>query len=249
MHRIKTRTYATLALLALTLAACAGNGRYQGMDAATLYQTAQTEYENGEYGNAIAALERLMVAYQSFDRIAEARYLLAQSYYQDGQYVTARSEYQRFLDRFVGHELSPSAALGMCKSLEQLSPRPQRDQTFTREAVTTCGNVIVDYAGTPEATEAAELRQGLREKLAEKDYLNARHYFRRKQYDPAIKYFQFVLDLYPETSFAPQALMGLYRANEEIGYDDLAEEARSRLLREYPDSDPAHELQSEDSGS
>jgi len=247
MHRIKPRTHRTLALLALTLVGCAGN-RYQGMDATTLYSTAQTEYEHGDYGNAIEALERLMVAYQSFDRLPEARFLLAEAYFHDGQYVTARSEYQRFLDRYVGHELSAAAALGMCKSLDELSPRPQRDQTFTREAVTTCGNVIIDYAGTPEATEAAQVRQELREKLAEKDYLNARHYFRRKQYDPAIKYFQFVLDLYPETSFAPQALMGLYRANEAIGYDDLAEEARSRLLREYPDSDSAHELQSEDSG-
>lgn len=238
-----------LALLALALVACAGNGRYQGMDAATLYQTAQTEYESGDYGSAIDALERLMVAYQSFDRLAEARYLLAESYFRDEQYVTARSEYQRFLDRYVGHELSASAALGMCKSLEALSPRPQRDQTFTREAITTCGNVIIDYAATPEATEAAQVRGELREKMADKEYLNARHYFRRKQYDPAIKYFQFVIDLYPETSFAPQALMGVYRANKAIGYDDLAEEARGRLLREYPDSDSAHELQSEESGS
>ena len=31
------------------------------------------------------------------------------------------------------------------------------------------------------------------------------------------------------------------------GYEDLAEEARSRLLREYPDSESAQELQTEDS--
>jgi outer membrane protein assembly factor BamD len=249
MHPIRPRTLGTLAVLALTLMGCAGSDRYQGMDAETLFRTAQSEYDEGSYGNAIDALERLMVSFQTFDRTAEARYLLAESYFEDGQYVTARSEYQRFLDRFVGHELSAAAALGMCKSLEALSPRPQRDQTFTREAITTCGNVIIDYAGTPEATEAATIRGELREKMAEKEYLNARHYFRRKQYDPAIKYFQFVIDLYPETRFAPQALLGIYEANEAIGYDDLAEEARSRLLREYPDSESAAELRAEESRS
>ena len=126
---------------------------------------------------------------------------------------------------------------------------PQRDQTFTREAVTTCGNVVVDYAGTPEAIQAAEVRQSLRATLAEKEYLNARHYFRRKQYDPAIKYFEFVVDDYPESEFAPEALLGLYRSNEEIGYDDLAEEARARLLREYPDSEAADELRAEETES
>jgi len=241
------RSPAPFALLTLFVVGCGGADRYQSMDAETLYQTAQSEYEEGSYGNAIDALERLMVTYQTFDRLAEGRFLLAESYFHDGQYVTARSEYQRFLDRYVGHELSSAAALGMCKSLEQLSPRPQRDQTFTREAITTCGNVIIDYAGTPQATEAAAIRQQLREKMAEKEYLNARHYFRRKQFDPAIKYFQFVIDLYPETSFAPQALLGMYRANEAIGYGDLAEEARSRLLREYPGSEAALELQPEDS--
>ena len=241
------RSSGTLALLALLLGACGGADRYQGMDAETLYQLARSEYDEGSWGNAIDALERLMVTYQTFDRLAEGRFLLAEAYYHDDQFVTARSEYQRFLDRYVGHDLSAAAALGMCKSLERLSPRPQRDQTFTREAITTCGNVIIDYAGTPEATEAAGIRQELREKMAEKEYLNARHYFRRKQYDPAIKYFEFVIDLYPESTYAPQALLGLFRANDAIGYDDLAEEARSRLLREYPASEAAQEVQSEDS--
>jgi len=247
MDRMKPRSPAPLALLALVALGCSGADRYQGMDAETLYQTARSEYDEGSYGNAIDALERLMVTYQTFDRLAEGRFLLAEAYFHDDQFVTARSEYQRFLDRYVGHELASAAALGMCKSLEELSPRPQRDQTFTREAITTCGNVVIDYAGTPQATEAAAIRQQLREKMAEKEYLNARHYFRRKQYDPAIKYFQFVIDLYPESSYAPQALLGMVRANDAIGYDDLAEEARTRLLREYPDSESALELQSEDS--
>lgn len=232
--------------LTLALVACGGADRYQGLDAETLFRTGQTEFEEGNFDNAIEALERLMVSYQSFDRLAEARFLLAQSYFGKEEFITSRAEYQRFLDRYVGHDLSAAAALGICQSLAALVPNPQRDQTFTREAITSCGNVIIDYAGTPESTEAAQVRQTLRETMAEKEYLNARHYFRRKQYDPAIKYFQFVVNLYPETPYAPQALLGIYRANTAIGYDDLAEEARSRLLNEYPASDSAAELLAEE---
>ena len=242
MSRITLRTYGSIAWLALTLGGCGGSDRYQSLDAETLFLTAQTEYEEGEYDNAISALERLMVSYQSSPRVPEGRFLLARSYFDKGEFVTARAEYQRFLDRYVGHESSPAAALGMCESLAELVPNPERDQGFTREAITTCGNVVIDYAGSPESTEAAGIRQSMRDVLAEKDFLNARGYFRRKQYDPAIIYFQFVVDLYPETDVAPQALLGIYRANEAIGYQDLADEARSRLLAEYPNSEAAAEL-------
>jgi len=247
--RITTHALAGLTIAALGLTACSGADPYQGLDAETLFMTAQTEYDEGEWDNAIQALERLMVSYQSSPRLPEGRYLLAQSYFAKGEYITARSEYQRFLDRYVGHELSASAALGMCRSLSELAPIPQRDQGYTVEAVTICGNVIVDYAGTPESVEAANIREGLRATMAEKEFLNGNHYFRRKQYDPAIKYYEFVVQLYPESEFAPRALFGIYRANREIGYEDLAEEARDRLLREYPESEAAAEARADESES
>jgi len=236
-------------LLSLTLFGCGGSNRYERLDAEALFRTAQTEFEEGQYDNAIEALERLMVAYQSSEHVPEGRFLLARSYFEKGEFITSRAEFQRFLDRYVGHANSAGAALGMCESLAALVPNPQRDQGFTRDAITTCGNVIVDYAGSPESAEAADIRQSLRSTMAEKEYLNARGYLRRKQYDPAIIYFQFVVDLYPETEFAPRALIGIYRANEAIGYDDLAEEARNRLLREYPSSPEAAELVADSTGT
>lgn len=227
------------------LLGCGGGDPYQGMDAEALFRIAENEYAEEDYGNAIEVLERLTVNFPDWSRVADARLMLADAHFEDGEYLTARSEYQRFRDRFVGHPRAAVAALGECRSLAALSPQPQRDQTHTRDAVTVCGNVTVDYAGTPQAAEARQIRGSLRLKLAEKEYLNANHYFRRRQYDPAILYYQFVVDLYPETEFAPRALLGLYRSNEAIGYDDLAEEARARLLLEHPDSEAAQELRAD----
>jgi outer membrane protein assembly factor BamD len=233
------------AIAVALLVGCGGGDPYQGMDAEALFRLAENEYAEREFGNAIEVLQRLTVDFPDWSRIAQARLMLADAHFEDGEYLTARSEYQRFRDRFVGHPQSPVAALGECRALAALAPHPQRDQTYTRDAITVCGNVVVDYADTPQAVEARDIRTALRRTLAEKEYLNASHYFRRKQYDPAIVYYQFVVDLFPETEFAPQALLGLYRANEEIGYDDLAEEARVRLLSEYPDSDAAAALRAD----
>jgi outer membrane protein assembly factor BamD len=230
-----------LALLPL-IAACGGGDPYQGMDAETLYRMAEVEMSEGDYENGVEVLERLHLSFGDWPRIPDAGILLAQAHFGNDDYLTARSEYRRFLDRFADNPRAPEAAAGECQALAELAPHPQRDQGYTEEAITVCSNVVVDYAGTPQSAQAQAIRDQLRFTMAEKEYLNANHYFRRRQYDSAIIYFQFVVDLYPETEFAPRALLGLLRCNEAIGYADLAAEARDRLLQDYPDSPEAVEL-------
>lgn len=243
------RRFTVLALVAFPLlAACGGSNPYDGLEPEQLWLLGSQEYEEGEWTDAIRALDRLLISFGTSERVPEARLLLAHAYYGKGDYLTARSEYQRFLDRYASHPEAPVAALGICRSLTALSPRPQRDQAYTNEAIGICRNVVVDYSGTEQAQEAARLANDLRLKLAEKEYLNADFYFRRELYDSAIKYYEFVVQLYPETQWAPMALLGIYRSNLAIGYADLAEEARERLLAEYPDSPAAAEVRVDGNG-
>ena len=245
------RRYGLVAFLPLVLATCGGGaaGRYQGMDAETLFRLATTELDEGDLDNAIKALDRLLLSFGDWDRVPEARLSLGDAYFAKGEYLTARSEYQRFLDRFAGHPSSPDAAVGICRSLSELAPVPGRDQAYTQEAIASCRNVVIDYAGLRQSTEAAQISNLLRETLAEKEFETAEFYFRRRLFDSAIKYYEFVASLYSETEWAPKALLGLYLANQEIGYDDLADEARERLLSEYPDSESAGVIGGDRSGS
>jgi TolA-binding protein len=86
------------------------------------------------------------------------------------------------------------------------------------------------------------LRHEMLEKLAEKDFLRAGFYYRRNLIDSALLYFRLVADEYPETSWAPQALLKIYEGNLRIGYDTEADDARTELLDEYPDSPEAQSL-------
>ena len=135
----------------LVAVACGGGVNvYQGMDPLSIYQMASEEYEAGEYDNAIQALDRILLAYGDWEGALGARLLLGHTYYEKGDYLSAQSEYNRFLDRYAGHEDAPIAALGVCRSLSALSPGLQRDQTYTNEAITICRNVVIDYAGTTQ---------------------------------------------------------------------------------------------------
>jgi outer membrane protein assembly factor BamD len=207
------------------------------------------EFEARDWDDAIRALDRLLLGFGDAAEVADARLLMARAYSAKGDHLTARSEYQRFIDRFPGHAEAPTAALGICSSLVKLSPVPQRDQTYTNEALALCRNVGVDYAGTPQAEEAGRLAEQMRLKLAEKDFLSADFYFRRKLWDSAIIYYEFVVSVYGDTHWAPKALLGIYRCNKAIGYDDLADEAKERLLSKYPDSPAAAELRANGAGA
>ena len=244
-----SRRITVLALMALPLAGCGGSNPYQGMEAEQLYALGRQKYESRDWDDAIQALDRLLSSFASSERAPDARMLLANSYYGKGDYLTARSEYQRYLDRYAGYPEAAAAALGICNSLVALSPNPHRDQNYTNEALSVCQNVVVDYAGTPQAEQAATLASQMRRKLAEKEFLSASFYFRRKLYDSAIIYYQFVVEQYPESEFAPQALLGIYRSNKAIGYDDLADQAKEQLLSKYPDSPAAAEVRTNGSSS
>ena len=112
-----------------------------------------------------------------------------------------------------------------------------------------CRNVVIDFGRRgSRLRRAAQISNNLRLTLAEKEYMTADFYFRRKMYDSAIKYFEFVVNLYPESEYAPEALLGIFESNTAIGYDDLADEARQRLLAEYPDSEAAAMVRVDEEG-
>jgi outer membrane protein assembly factor BamD len=229
------------AILWLSASACASTNRYAGMSPEQLHVLAQQEFDQGDRDEAILALDRLLLVFPDYARIAEARFLMARSYFEDDQYLLASDEFLRFLERHAGHLLAAEAAIGVCRSYVALSPIPARDQTYTRQAFNVCRDVAREYATAEVAAEAAQLAQQMRSKLGQKQFDTGQHYYDRDQLDSAIMAWQIVLDEYADTEWAPRALRGIFCANTEIGYEDTAEETRLQLLNAYPESDEARQ--------
>lgn len=236
---------AILLLLAFSAGACTSVPRWQGLTSAQLWEMGQSEFEAGEYGDAVETLERLILGSPGFDRAAEAQMLLARAYFLDDKFILAQSEYTRFLDRYPGDPQAPGAALGMCRANRELSPIAQRDQTFTEQALQICRNVATDWQGTAQADSAAMVAREMEVKLAMKQYDTGAYYLRLGVPTAAVLYWEEVVELYPETPWAPAALIGIIDAYTELGYDDEVDAARNRLLAAYPDSPEAQEIGAE----
>ena len=233
----------TAILMALVIvSACQSTPKFAGYTADELFTHGERAFQDGDWEEAVEAFELLTTFDPDFPRMGETRVFLAESYYQQGDFLTAASEFIRVLSRHGGTPVEPTAALGVCRSYVGLAPIPQRDQTHTTQALNSCGNTAVDYRGTEEGTAADSLATLMLERLAEKDYSTAEFYFSRDFYDSARVYYEEVLESYSTSSYAPRSLLRLYELFTVIGYDDLAEEARTRLLAEYPDSEAAKSI-------
>lgn len=238
------RVVITLFVGSLT-AACASTPPYQGMSGDELFALGAQKFEEGDWNKAVDVFERLVFADPTYSRMVEARMYLARAYYNKGEYITAVAEFTRIVDRHPGDPLAPDASLGVCKSFVAQSPDVQRDQTYTVQAWNACENTVSDFAGSPVAAEAATLRDQMESKLAHKIFIGGDFYYKRKFYHSGIIYFNDLLDKYPTNRWAAEALLRLYQSYAALDWDTEAEEAKQRLLRDFPDSDAAAEIRGE----
>jgi outer membrane assembly lipoprotein YfiO len=236
------RPLLAFAASSLFVFACGGSLPYPGLTATEIYNIGVQAMEEERWDAAVHAFQA-MVLTSGFESASEARLRLAQSEFERENYIEARAEYQRTLDRFPTDTTAAHASLGICRSLAELSPTPHRDQGFTRQARTNCRQVAADYAGTVVGLRASEIAVDMFNKLAEQDYNTGLHYWKRKLPDSALLYFEAVENTYPESIWAPWALIKKIEVFEDIGYTQDAEETREKLLELYPASEPAKLLE------
>ncbi len=232
----------------LVLAACASGPAYEGMSADELFQWAQAHYESGDYEDAVEGFEQFLATHTTDPRQAEAQYLLARSFKEKGEELSAVAEFERFQQRWTVHPLSPDVALGICEAYASLSPIPQRDQTYTRQAADACGRTALEFQNHDAAHAADSIRAEMVERLARREYEVGRFYQRRDLHDSALLSFERVLNEFPDSEVVPRALLSKYRSYRAIGWDAEADEAREDLLALFPDTDEARELASDGNG-
>lgn len=207
-----------------------------------LFRRGREAWERERWLVARTAFERLLFLAPTHPKADSAQFLLADAHFQEKAYLTAATEYLKLAQTRPTIELADDARFRACRSYAELSPRPELDQRYAEDAVAECRSLIVLYPQSPLVASADSVIARMRNKLAQKLYLNARYYMDRGAYDSAVLYLNDLLKTYPESTTVPAALLGLYDAYRRIGYDEEATEARERLLREHPASPEARSL-------
>jgi len=232
---------ATAALLiAVSLSACAVFRKEAPITPEIALVRGLNAYRANRYQRAADLIKLWVDANAAGDpRMPSALMALGTSHIHTGEYLTASTELLRLVTDYPQAAEQQLARFRLCQAYKGLSPRAQLDQQYTETAITYCQSYAGYYPTTPQADSAKEWVVEMREKLAYKAYLNGQFYLRRQSYDAAVIYFNDAANGYPETKWAPAAVAGIMDAYTRIGYREEAEEARQRLLRDFPQSPEA----------
>ena len=211
-----------LMLFAATATACGGGfrpGEYP--DPAALMAVSEEMFRSGNCNDAIEGFRQLSFQTPARDSLGlRARFMLAECHFARQEYLEAARQFRRVLDEAPGSELGPRALLRAGDAQAQLWKRPELDPTYGDASLATYQELITRFPNSEAAKRASIKVAWLNDLFAEKEFKNGVYYHRLKAYDSAILYFKNLVADYPQSTYAPRALLRLVDIYERLEYKE-----------------------------
>lgn len=206
------------------------------------FEWSRDRFERGNYNDAIRGFRDLLFREPLHPTTDSARYLLAEAYLRTDQHLLAANEFRMLATSRPNSPVADDAQLGMCRSYWELSPSIPRDQDYTRRAIDACTRLIEYFPRSPLDTDARQVIDEARVKLARKRAQVGTWYYERKYYESAIIYFESTVQEYPDAPVVPEVLARLHDSYSQVGFLAEAGAVRETLLERFPDSPEARAL-------
>ena len=233
---------AILIAVVVPMAGCAGvTGRrtsadtqYVARDVNTLYNSAKDRLDRGDYTAAAALFDEVERQHPYSIWARRAQLMSAFSYYLANEHQKSIDSARRFLAIHPGNKDAPYAqyliGLNYYEQIEDVN----RDQSATRQALDSFGELVRRYPTTRFASDARLKIDLVRDHLAGKEMEVGRFYQRRQQWLASVVRFRTVIDEYETTTHTPEALMRLTESYLALGIPEEARKAAAVLGANYP---------------
>lgn len=233
---MRTILIATLAVFALV--SCRSQDLIRPGDTLEVaFEKAKSQYDQENWSTAANAFETVVSIGRGTDLGQDAQFYLAESYFNNRQYLIAASEYQRYTNFYPRSERRETADFKQALSYYNMSPRYNLDQTNTRQAIERFRLFNARYPDSELVAESSTKIEELRAKLSRKHYEAAQFYMRTNRFRAATVYHDLVIDRYPETVWAERSLVDKIEAY--ILYADNS--VRSRQKERYQEAIASYE--------
>ncbi|MDR3013078.1 MAG: outer membrane protein assembly factor BamD [Chitinispirillales bacterium] len=192
-------------------------------------QTAAHRMERRGFNDAIRILEEIKYQCGGIPLMDTVYYYTGMSHFRLRQYENARFEFEILYREFPRSPFVEEAHFRIAHMRYIQSLPSFRDQTDTKEAI----RLLLDYldlfprgnfSDSAKAMYASALN-----KLAEKEFNNARFYRRQRKHEAALIYYRAVLSDYPESKFVPEAIVGMAEMLMALGRTQDAQEVVEEL--------------------
>ncbi len=233
----------------MALAGCSSTPKEEPNTAASveaLYKEAQQENAAGGYDKAIRLYERLEGRAAGTLLAQQAQLELAYLYHRTRERALAITTIERFI------KLNPSSPVidyamylrgvinfnddrGFLGNVanQDLS---ERDNQASRDAYQAFKQLVEQYPDSKYTPDARLRMDYIVNALAEYEVHVARYYFNRGAYLAAANRAQFAVSEYPQVPAAEEALALLSQSYDKLGLDQLRDDAKRVLSKNYPKS-------------
>lgn len=202
-----------VSLIALVgLVGCSGSQNLTATGPQDAYKKGMAQYEQEDYDRAIRYFRSVFNYGRGNEWAPEAQYQLAMAQRKLGKHLVAANEFKRFTQLYRNHTKVAKAEFEQARSYYLRSPRYHLDQTDTKKAIDLFQLFIDRHPDHALVSDAKNMVDELRAKLAHKNFDAAKLYERREMWRAATESYRGVFDQYPETPWADNALLGALRS-------------------------------------
>ena len=204
---MKDRQLIILLLALLVLGGCGEYNRVlKSTDVNYKYEKAKSYYLAGDYNKSVVLFEEISPVLRGTDRSEEVLYLMANSYFGQGDYMMAGHYFNTLARTFPNGPYTEESYYQSAYCLYLDSPKASLDQSTTRKAIDAFELFINLYPTSENSPKAEGFIQELQDKLVEKEFLNVKLYFdlgnyMGNNYQSAVIAAQNCLKEYPDTKY------------------------------------------------
>lgn len=251
MHRVKLSTVSAFLLTtcALLLTGCSTTpvDKTIGMSPNTLYAEAKDEMATGQWDKAVPLLEKLEARAAGTPLAQQAELDKAYAHYKSAEPAMALATLDRFMKL---HPASPALDyalylkgiinfnddLGMFSSVTR-QDLAERDQKASKESFEAFKELVARFPDSRYAPDARQRMTYIVASLAQYEVHVARYYYKRGAYLAAINRAQLTVADYRDVPAIEEALYIIYKSYDALGMDQLRDDAKRVLEKNYPQSE------------
>ena len=239
------KKYIVLALLSAGVFSSCGeyNKVLKSTDYEYKYEAAKSYFAKGQNSKAATILEELIPIMKGTAYGEESLYMLAMTYFNQGDYVTASHYFNTYYTTYPRGTYTELARYNSGKALYLDTPEPKLDQSSTYKAIQEL-QMFMEYFPRSERRELAQnMMFELQDKLVEKEYLSAKLYYDLGSYTgntvysstgnnylAAIVTAQNILKDYPYTKLREELSILILRAKYDMAKESVIEKKEERML-------------------
>ena len=223
------------------------------------YEAAKAYFAKGQNSRAATILEELIPIMKGTSNGEESLYMLAMTYYNQGDFVTASHYFNTYYTTYPRGTYTELARFHSGKALYLDTPEPRLDQSSTYKAIDEL-QMFLEYFPTSNRRDIAQnMIFELQDKLVEKEYLSAKLYYDLGSYTgntvysstgnnylAAVVTAQNILREYPYTQRREDLSILILRAKYDMAKESVLEKKAERMhetideyyafKNEFPDS-------------